>query len=271
MNGYFLKAIFIIILLACVQPAFALRGIRPEGDTQGTVWRQERKEISLPAETEPPHIQCAWYGHSFIHLTSSAGVRVAIDPFSESISLPFPKNVHADVVLVSYESDDRNAADRISGTPQIFRSITGAGANMASGIIFQGVETWRDSSQGKKLGKNITYAFQMDGVKFCHLGGIGYPLTSSERDQIGRVDVVFIPIGNKGLTVAELWEMVDRLEARWVVPIAFDGDTYGMKDLRKVQEFLNGRKAKIVRANHSFTFDHEHLPQETTVLILTDK
>ena len=69
-----------------------------------------------------------WYGHGFIYLTSSVGIRAAIDPFgSETVHYKFPEHLAADFVLVTHEAEDHCAADQIFGNPLIFRSVMAVG------------------------------------------------------------------------------------------------------------------------------------------------
>lgn len=209
-----------------------------------------------------------WYGHSFIYLISKSGVRVAIDPFGEGVRLPFPKDLNADIVLISYEATDRNGADQLKGSPQVFRGIAGSGTHRVCGILFKGVETWRDHSRGIQKGKNIVYIVEMDGIRFCHLGGIGDKLKTEHYDQIGHVDVLFIPIGNPLLSVADLFEMTKKLDAKLIVPIAYCDAEAGMAHLRSPDEFNKNYPEVIKPQEKEAHKQHNKLPAKPTLLML---
>lgn len=234
---------------------------------------EENTESLSPSPLFTDSVQMQWFGHSFIYLISSSGLRVALDPFGEEIKLPFPNDLHADVVLISYESEDRQGGERMGGAPQVFRGITGIGKNRACGLIFRGVETFRDSSQGRNLGVNAAYVFELDGIHFCHLGGIGSTLNDEQVKEIGPVDVLFVPAGNRQLSTKEFWNMAQQLEAKWIVPIAYYNPGAGFKELRPLEECIEEFKivqncpAKEAEGN-TFIFRKEELPSQPTLLLL---
>lgn len=259
-----------------LRPKFTAQKTAPRTEIEQKEEKKSEQEETKETKDEPADrgTRIEWFGHSFVYLTSENGIRIAMDPFNDKIKLPFPEKLQADVVLISYESSDRNGAERLYGTPQIFRSIAGLGTNRSCGLFFRGVKTFRDSSRGHELGSNTVYIFELDGVRFCHLGGIGHPLRTSEVDQIGRVDVVFVPVGNKNLSVAQWREMTERLRARWIVPIAYYNQKAGLTGLRRVEKFaeefvLNKTGRAVLKKNTAiFTFDRETLPDKPTLLIL---
>src|SRR3954471_16043916 len=75
-----------------------------------------------------------WYGQSAFHL-AGGGASVFIDPFGvpgealakRGLSFDYPpiEGVTADLVLVTHEHFDHNAADRIGGSPAVIRSTAG--------------------------------------------------------------------------------------------------------------------------------------------------
>ncbi len=71
-----------------------------------------------------------WFGHAFFLITSSEGVRVAMDAFGE-IGYPIPE-VAVDVVTVSHEHGDHNAANRIAGSPTVLRGLKAGGTGWNS-------------------------------------------------------------------------------------------------------------------------------------------
>lgn len=222
----------------------------------------------LPPIPSTDGVEVKWFGHSFVYFITRSGVRIAIDPFTDSVKLPFPRNLQAEVALISYESDDRGGGERLNGAPMIFRGITGLGVNRAGGILFRGVESWRDSSMGRKLGINITYSFELDGVRFCHLGGLGHPLTSIKLQDIGRVDVLFVPAGNLAITPHALWELARKMNAKWVVPIAYQNTKAGLENLRPLDDFLRSDVPVVKVDSNVYHFTPAGLPKEMTTLIL---
>ena len=210
-----------------------------------------------------------YYGHAFIYLTSKSGVRVALNPFTEgSVDYTFPKNLPADIVLISSESADHAGGQHFFGVPQIFRSLTGLGANRANGIPFRGIETYRDDREGRELGKNAVYVVEMDNMRFCHLGTLGHPLSSRQADAIGRVDVLFLPVGLTALANRDIWKMVEQLQPKWIVPITYQTDKNKKVSLRPLSEFEMETHPVMNSLSNEYTFNAQSLPAIPTILLI---
>ena len=104
--------------------------------------------------------------------------------------------------------------------------IEGPGDYEVSGILVSGVRTFHDSKKGAEMGKNTVYVIHMDDVVFCHLGDLGHELTTQQLDEIGNVDVLFIPVGGgETISPATATSVISQIEPRVVVPMhyALDG------------------------------------------------
>ncbi len=189
-----------------------------------------------------PSVLVRWYGHAFIYLIASTGIRIAVDPFGdETVHYHFPGSLQADVVLISNEANDRSAGERIQGSPQIFRSVAALGTNNARGLLFRGILTFRDKSQGAIHGHNTAFVFDLDGIRFAHLGDLGHPLSPELLAEFGKVDVLFLPVGRDSLMVSELDKIASDLSARIIVPIAYRTELSGDLELRQLEGYLDSR------------------------------
>lgn len=216
----------------------------------------------------PGGVNIHWYGHGFIYLTSSVGIRAAIDPFgSETVHYSFPTHLSADIVLVTNESEDHCAADQIFGNPLIFRSVMAVGLNRANGIPFHGISLQKDASG--RTGANTAFTLTFDGVTFCYLGQISQPLLTGEKQLLGHADVVFLPVGLTALSVNDLNQVVRDLGATVVVPINYKTNSSGDLPLRGLDEYLDGTKFQVRKINASeMVVSHGSLPTEPTVYVL---
>lgn len=228
-------------------------------------------ELSAAADASAPAangVTVRWYGHGFVFLTSSAGIRCAIDPFGpETVHYKFPDHVTADLVLVSHESEDHCAADLIFGNPLIFRSVMAVGLQRANGIPFYGVSLQKDpSGQG---GANTAFKISFDGVSFCYLGQINGPLLAQEKVQLGHVDVVFLPVGLTTLSVPEFNQVVTDLGAKVVIPINYKTDQSGILSLRGLDEYLAATKFPVHKINSDqIVLSRTTLPDTASVYLL---
>ncbi len=227
----------------------------------------EKSTNASPLEP-PKRVNVRWYGHSFVHLTTTTGVRVSIDPYGEStVTYPFPPKLSSDVVLISNESDAYSAAERIFGSPLVFRSITSVGLNRASGFIFKGIRSFKDREKNQRSGTNTIYTFTLDEVRFAHLGSLGHPLDSRLREEIGFVDVLFVPVGLKSLAVEEWRRIAKELRARVIVPITYRSNFNANLDLRPIEEFTQGETLVIPLKTDQFDISREELPTQPAIYI----
>jgi L-ascorbate metabolism protein UlaG (beta-lactamase superfamily) len=216
----------------------------------------------------PGGINIHWFGHGFVYITSSVGVRAAIDPFGpNTVHYAFPPHLTADFVLISHEAEDHAMADQIFGNPLIFRSVTAVGLNRANGIVFHGVSLQRDpDGQG---GADTAFLLSFDGISMCYLGQISAPLLPTEAEQLGHVDVVFLPVGLQTLTVPQMNQVAAELGARVIIPINYRTDRSGELPLRSLDEYLQGTHLPVRHFDtDEIALTHDALPAEPTVYLL---
>lgn len=216
----------------------------------------------------PNGVTIHWYGHGFVYLTSSVGIRAAIDPFNpQVVQYKFPDHLSADIVLVTHEAEDHCAANQIFGNPLIFRSVMAVGFNRANGIPFYGVALQKDpSGQG---GANTAFTISFDGVRFGYLGQISAPLSSQEKEQLGKVDVLFLPVGLQTLSVPEFDQVARDLGARLIIPLNYKTDESGDIPLRTLDDYLSGTKFPTRRINtDEIVVTRDTLPAQPVLYLL---
>ena len=209
-----------------------------------------------------------WYGHGFIYLTSSFGIRAAIDPFGpETVHYKFPTHLSADMVLISHEAEDHCAAEMIFGNPLIFRSVMAVGLQRANGIPFYGIALQKDpSGQG---GANTAFNVTFDGVSFCYLGQISQPLLAHEKAQIGHADVIFLPVGLTTLSVGELNQVARDVGAKIIIPINYKTDLSGIVPLRTLEEYLDATKWPVRKFDsNEIVVTRSTIPTDPVVYLL---
>jgi L-ascorbate metabolism protein UlaG (beta-lactamase superfamily) len=209
-----------------------------------------------------------WYGHGFVYLTSSFGIRCAIDPFgSQTVHYAFPTHLEADFVLVTHEAEDVGAADQLFGDPLIFRSVMAVGLNRANGIPFYGVAMQKDpDGQGVA---NTAFTVKFDGIKFCALGQPYVPFIGREREQLGKVDVLFLPVGLQQLGVADLDQMATDVGAKMIVPVTYKTDLSGNLGLRSLSDYLSATKFPVRKLDTSeIVVTRSSLPDRPTIYCL---
>jgi hypothetical protein len=219
----------------------------------------------------PNGVTVHWYGHGFVYLTSSFGIRCAMDPFgAQTVKYQFPQHLAADFVLVTHEAEDSGAADQLFGDPLIFRSVMAVGLNRANGIPFNGVSLQKDpDGQGPQ---DTAFTVKFDGIKFCTLGQPYVPFIARERQQLltgGKVDVLFLPVGLQQLGVADLDQMAKDSGARMIIPITYKTDLSGSLALRSLDDYLAATKFPVRKLNtNEIVVTKSTLPDRPTVYCL---
>jgi L-ascorbate metabolism protein UlaG (beta-lactamase superfamily) len=207
-----------------------------------------------------------WFGHSYFLITSSKGLAVAIDPFDKRLGYPVPR-VEADIVAVTHRHFDHDAVGNVGGNPEVL--MEPRGARVVEGVPFVGVKTFHDEQRGRIRGPNQVICFELDGIRFCHLGDLGHILAPDQVREIGRVDVLFVPVGGYyTIDAQQAAKVVSQLKPRIAVPIHYrTARTLRDSPLATADGFAEAMKrVRIVKGN-SFSISREQLPKETTAWI----
>ncbi len=182
-----------------------------------------------------------WLGHSCFRLMTQNGITVTMDPFhEEEVGYPLLR-LHSDIVTVSHEHEDHNNVAGVSGHPQVIR---GPGRHKALGIEFLGLTSSHDDAGGGLRGQNTIFCFSLDGIRICHLGDLGEPLSRPLVQAIGPVDLLFLPVGGRYTIDAVGADEVMR-QLRPVVAVPMHYRTRNLSfELDSVHDFLRGRTVR---------------------------
>ncbi len=210
-----------------------------------------------------------WFGQSAFWLAEGA-ISVVIDPFGpmEKLTerglrfayLPI-RGVAADLVLITHEHVDHNAAAVIGGTPLVIRATAGTFTSPVGEVT--AIASEHDDAAGTRRGPNTIFVFALGEWRLCHFGDFGQrELRPEQATAIGRPDLVFLPVGGgptlDGVAAAKI---AQTLNPRWVVPMHYR--TEAINFLEPVDTFLGQfRQAQICRLPRS-EFDTGDVPERT--------
>ena len=205
-----------------------------------------------------------WLGHASFMITSDTGTRIITDPYETKDTLAYGEiGEAADIVTVSHEHGDHNNAAAVSGNPKVVKSTT-----EVKGIKFKGVPTYHDDAQGKNRGNNTIFCFEVDGVKVCHLGDLGHSLSDKEAAELGKIDVLLIPVGGfYTIDAAAASRICDQLKPGVIIPMHFRNDKCTFP-IAVVDEFLKG-KGNVTQADTSeVEFKAGEFTADTQIIVL---
>lgn len=201
-------------------------------------------------------MEIIWYGQSMFKIKGKTSSLI-IDPFDpEKVNLKFPKDIEADVVLVTHQHADHNYIAGVKGNPLI---IDGPGEYEKSGVSITGIHSFHDSEGGSERGNNTIYNIFMDGMNVMHLGDLGHLLVEEQTSQIDNVDILLVPTGGTYTIDAEVAaKVVAQLEPRIVIPMHF----------QEVEPFLKEMGAENTEPLPKLSITKDKLPEETQVVVL---
>ena len=205
-----------------------------------------------------PDIQ--YLGRSCIRIRGKEGI-VLSDPFPKTNGFD-PGKPTAQIVTLSTDDAGRVSPAVVKPLKERVFVVDGPGEYEVGGVMINGVRTYRDAEKGAQRGYNTVYVLEIDDITFCHLGDLGHTLTTRQIEEIGTVDVLFVP-AQGGLTAAQLTETIASIEPRAVVPLY---DT--PEQLEKVTHELG---LKEWDAQEKLTVTPTSLPaegEETRVIIM---
>jgi L-ascorbate metabolism protein UlaG (beta-lactamase superfamily) len=213
-------------------------------------------------------VKVMWHGHSCFELQGKS-ITVVTDPF-KGIGIPEPK-ADGDIVLCSHSHQDHNNAKPVLGKEG--RVLEGfVGSKELKGITIKGVAAFHDEAAGSERGKNSIYVFNLDSVRFCHLGDLGHELSRSEIEEIGRVDVLFVPVGGYFTIGPETATKVcEQLKPKIAIPMHYRmPELRQMFDLLKTVDVFLGEKKNIERLRGpAVEIEQSKLPKEMKIIVLS--
>jgi len=216
-------------------------------------------------------VRVLWHGHSCFELQGK-NVTVVTDPFKMGFGIPDPKAA-ADIVLVSHGHRDHNNVKPVLGKDgEVMDSFTGV--KEVKGLTVRGIETYHDNANGSRRGRNVVYTFNLDNIQFCHLGDLGHDLGASTVEDIGKPDVLFVPVGGFFTIGPETATTVcEKLNPKIIMPMHYrmpglrSRIMFGV--LKPVDDFTRGKSNVERMEGPSIDIDADSLPNETKITILS--
>jgi len=141
-------------------------------------------------------------------------------------------------------------------------------------IIFKGILSYHDASAGKNKGTNTIFLWALDNIRFCFMGDIGCLPDENTIRQIGKVDVLFIPVGGiSTINSSEASMLINRLSPLAVFPMHYNTPVIdGLKIANEsLDDFLSKVSSKKIIDSSVFTFDAITLPINTTVFAFANQ
>ncbi|MHA1835814.1 MAG: MBL fold metallo-hydrolase [Candidatus Odinarchaeia archaeon] len=208
-----------------------------------------------------------WLGHACFEIKGD--VTVVTDPHDGTSIGIKPPETKADIVLISHDHYDHR-----DGLPLVKKDDTEViesyiGEKEVKGVKIKGIKTYHDLSKGAERGINIVYVFEMNDLRFAHLGDLGHVLGSDTIKEMGEIDILFIPVGGTyTLDHSGATKLYNEIKPKIAIPMHFK--TPGLKlPITSVDTFLAGKlEARRMGVNY-IEVTKDTLPEKSQIIALT--
>ena len=150
---------------------------------------------------------------------------IAFNPPAKTSSYKMNK-FGADIALETLPHEDMcGGSEMVYGDKKPF-VISGPGEYEVNSIFIKGLagESSYDIDKGEPKLINTIYTLTVEGISMLYLGAQDGPLPKDASDGIDSVDILFLPIGGKGVLEAkDAYKLAMNLEPKIIIPIHFDG------------------------------------------------
>jgi L-ascorbate metabolism protein UlaG (beta-lactamase superfamily) len=161
-------------------------------------------------------------GYACVRLRGRDGT-VICDPFSRATGLDLGRPT-AHIVTISHNHPAHNHHESVRSLRDELFLVDGPGEYEVRGVLITGVRTHygREEEEQDDRGFNNVYVIHLDDVAFCHLGSLSHELTRTQLEEIGNVDVLFVPVGGgASLGPDEAQGVISQLEPRIIIPMRY--------------------------------------------------
>ena len=208
-------------------------------------------------------MEISWLGHSCFRIRGKQAT-VVTDPVSPGQGYSLG-NLNANIVTVSHNHSGHSYTDGISGDPRI---LNRPGEYEVSGILVIGIPSFHDSVRGAERGKNTIFVMETEEMSICHLGDLGYPLNASQIEEIGKVDILMIPVGGTStINASAAAAMVRQIEPKIVLPMHYKTSLF-QDSLEPVEIFLKEMGISETTPKPKLSVNKNNLPLTTQVVLL---
>lgn len=166
---------------------------------------------------------------------------LALNPVSKSSQTGISAHFGTDIAMVTTNHPDYNGVEQLSHGERTPFVITGPGDYEVKEIFIKGVLS--EAVIGGKKFINTVYIFSVDNINIAFLGALSdTELSKESHEAINSPDIVFIPIGGKGMLDAKAAaKLASSLEPKLIIPMDYDEST-----LKAFLKELSEEKAEVV-------------------------
>ena len=153
----------------------------------------------------------------------------------------------------------------VKGRPVVFKGLVNRESHK---MEFRGISSYHDSVYGGQRGLNTIFVIKADGLNLCHLGDLGHILDSDKLEEIGTIDILFIPVGGfYTIDSSQATQIIKYIKPKISVPMHYK--TKAIKfSIDPVEVFLSDKDNVQRLESSEFEIIKDTLPKNTQFYVL---
>jgi len=231
-------------------------------------WTPRLTPAALRLGLNPDQVRITYSGHSTFLIESPQLVRIATD-YNDYVRAP----VLPDIVTMNH-AHSTHFTDRPD--PRIPHILRGWGSSpdqparhdvQVRDVRVRNVPTnIRDWRGGTERHGNSIFIYELANMCIAHLGHLHHTLSQQQLNEIGRVDVLFVPVdGNMTLDLEGMMEVLQALKAPLMVPMHY----FSIFTLNRFLDRVREQQWEVENsAVPSFVISKTTLPAAPKVMVL---
>ncbi|WP_434309036.1 MBL fold metallo-hydrolase [Hominifimenecus sp. rT4P-3] len=201
-------------------------------------------------------VNLTWRGHSCFKLEQD-GFSIVVDPYKDG-KVPGLSDLRdtANRIICSHSHDDHGYVE----------AITYQETEQENPFQLTMIACPHDDEGGTKRGMNMIHVFDNGELRIAHFGDIGCPLNEKQKEMLGSLDVVMVPVG--GFYTMEpdgIEAMLEELNPTVVIPMHYRTESFGFPVIGTLDDFLKYR-SDVVRYETNTLQLTPGMPRQTAVL-----
>ena len=221
-----------------------------------------------PTALNADQVRLTYIGHSTFLIESPRLVRIATD-YNDYVKPP----VLPDIVTMNHAHSTHFTDRPEPGIKHVLRGWAGNERPARHDINLQDVRvrnvptnirTWGGDGGTERHGNSI-FIYEIGNMCIAHLGHLHHTLTQAQLNEIGRIDIVMVPVdGTYTLDLEGMLEVVTAMKAQVVIPMHYFSAFTLNRFLERVREKFDVETVEIP----SVVFSKATLPPKPKVLVL---
>jgi L-ascorbate metabolism protein UlaG (beta-lactamase superfamily) len=211
-------------------------------------------------------VRITYAGHSTFLLESPQLVRIATD-YNDWVKPP----VLPDIVTMNHAHSSHYTERPDPGIKHVLRGWAGNEQAARHDLHVKDVHirnvptNIRDWGGGTERHGNSIFIFEIGSLCVAHLGHLHHTLTQQQLNEIGRIDVVLVPVdGSYTLDLDGMIEVLASLKPRLMIPMHF----FGTSTLNRFVERVREKYRVQFSDTPSVVVSRASLPDEPQLLVL---